>query len=48
MPETLNAVKPNSSRLLAGAKKRNEKRRASQNMILSFHKTGTNGGKENV
>jgi transposase InsO family protein len=44
MPETLKAVKPDSSRLLAGAKKANEKRRASQKMILSFRKTGTNGG----
>jgi transposase InsO family protein len=44
MPETLNAVKPDSSRLLAGAKKRYEKRRASQKMILSFHKMDANGG----
>ena len=43
MPVTLNAVKPDSSRLLAGAKKQNEKRRASQKMILSFRKD-TNGG----
>ena len=40
MPETLNKVKPDSSRLLAGAKKATEKRRASQKMILSFRKTG--------
>jgi transposase InsO family protein len=39
MPETLNVVKPDSSRLLAGAKKANAKRRASQKMILSFRKT---------
>jgi transposase InsO family protein len=44
MPETLRAIKPDSSRLLAGAKKANEKRRDSQKMILSFRKTGTNGG----
>jgi len=43
MPETLNMVKPESSRLLAGAKKANTKRRASQKMILSFRK-GTDGG----
>ena len=40
MPETLNKVKPDSSRLLSGAKKVNEKRRASQKMILSFRKNG--------
>jgi hypothetical protein len=44
MPETLNLVKPNSSRLLAGAKKINAKRRDSQKMILSFHKIDSNGG----
>ena len=43
MPETLNAVKPNSSRLLAGARKKNEKRRVSQEMILSFRKTDMRG-----
>jgi transposase InsO family protein len=40
IPETLNMVKPESSRLLAGAKKVNAKRRASQKMILSFRNTG--------
>lgn len=44
LPETLNMVRPNSSRLLAGARKVNKKRRASQKMILSFRKTDTNGG----
>jgi len=44
MPETLNNVKPDSSRLLAGAKKANAKRRASQKMILSFRKTDTDRG----
>ena len=43
MPETLNAVKPASSRLLAGARKVNKERRTSQKMILSFRKT-TDGG----
>jgi hypothetical protein len=44
MPETLNAVKPESSRLLVGAKKKNEKRRASQKMILSFRMPDADGG----
>jgi transposase InsO family protein len=44
MPETLNKVKPDSSRLLAGARKRNENRRSSQKMILSFRKADTDGG----
>jgi transposase InsO family protein len=44
MPETLNASKPDSSRLLAGAKKANEKRRASQKVILSFRKASPDGG----
>ena len=44
LPDTLNAVKPGSSRLLAGARKRNEKRRSSQRMILSFRKADTDGG----
>ena len=44
LPDTLNAVNPNSSRLLAGARKRNEKRRSSQRMILSFRKAGMGGG----
>jgi len=44
MPETLLAVKPTSSRLLTGAKKINEKRRASQKMILSFRKSDLGGG----
>jgi transposase InsO family protein len=43
-PDTLSVVRPSSSRLLTGAKKANEKRRAAQKMILSFRKTGTNGG----
>ena len=48
MPETLNIVKPGSSRLLAGAKKKNEKRRGAQKMVLSFRKTGTEGGGQDV
>jgi hypothetical protein len=44
MPEVLSKAAPNSSRLLAGAKKIHEKRRATQKMILSFRKTGTSGG----
>jgi hypothetical protein len=44
MPDTLMTVKPESSRLLAGARKLSAKRRASQNMILSFRKTSVNGG----
>jgi transposase InsO family protein len=44
MPETLNTIKPDSSRLLAGARKRNENRRSSQKMILSFRKADTDGG----
>ena len=44
LPETLKTVKPASSRLLAGAKKTNKKRRASQKMILSFRKMSENGG----
>ena len=44
MPETLNAIKPDSSRLLAGVKKMNKKRRDSQKMILSFRKTDGGGG----
>lgn len=44
MPDTLNTAKPDSSRLLAGARKKNEKRRSSQKMILSFRKAGTGGG----
>jgi transposase InsO family protein len=44
MPDTLNTVKPTSSRLLAAAKKSHEKRRDSQKMILSFRTTDTNGG----
>jgi hypothetical protein len=47
-PETLNAVKPDSSRLLAGAKKINEKRLASQKMILSFRKIDTARGEGSV
>jgi len=44
MPGTLNGAKPDSSRLLAGARKRSEKRRASQKMIMSFHEAGAKGG----
>jgi len=44
MPETLKSVKPDSSRLLSGAKKINAKRRAAQKMILSFRKPDANGG----
>ena len=44
LPETLDKVKPESSRLLVGAKKANQKRRSSQKMILSFRKTETDGG----
>jgi hypothetical protein len=44
MPDTLNAVKPASSRLLAAARKNKEKRRASQKMILSFRATDKDGG----
>jgi hypothetical protein len=39
MPETPKITAPDSSRLLAGAKKANERRRTSQKMILSFRKT---------
>ena len=41
MPETLQSITPNSSRLLSGVKKINEKRRTSQKMILSFRKADT-------
>jgi len=44
MPDTLKAARPGSSRLLAGAKKANSKRRAAQKMILSFRKAEENGG----
>jgi len=43
MPDTLTAVKPESSRLLSGAKKINAKRRDSQKMILSFRKNPDGG-----
>jgi hypothetical protein len=48
LPDTLKAAKPGSSRLLAGAKKANEKRRASQKMVLSFRKADTGGGGQDV
>jgi len=44
MPESLEVVKPDSSRLLAGAKKINEKRRVTRKMILSFRKADADGG----
>jgi transposase InsO family protein len=48
MPDTLDTSKPESSRLLTGAKKANEKRKASRKMILSFRKPETAGGDEIV
>ena len=44
MPDTLKTLKPESSRLLSGLKKTNQKRRAAQKMILSFRKADENGG----
>jgi hypothetical protein len=44
MPDTLKTLKPGYSRLLAGAKKLNAKRRTAQKMILSFRKAGEIGG----
>ena len=48
IPETFKTIKPDSSRLLAGAKKINKARRDSQKMILSFRQMDTNGGDEIV
>ena len=48
MPVTLKVVRPGSSRLLAGARKKNEKRRDSQKMILSFRKAAASGGETDV